>query len=134
MTEQTRFSPVRPRARFGHRACLGAAVVFGVVLATPAVPGPAAVAQAPSAAIAAAASVEQTAATKVRTLQDPRITESSSLAKSAIRRAGCGRPTTAVAARHFMPVGKAGKTVRTFELTGASHLDWEGMARSVIGE
>jgi hypothetical protein len=133
MTEQKRFSPLRPRARFGRRARLAATGVLGVVLATPAVSGPAAVAQAPSAAVETAASVEHTAATKVRTLRDPRIVESSSLAKSRYTKGRLWTANDSGGGTTLYEVGKKGKTVRTFELTGASHLDWEGMARSVIG-
>jgi hypothetical protein len=131
MTEQT-VSPVRPRVRFGTRARLAAVVALGVAVATPAVTGLASAAPSPSAARAGAA-VVKTAATKVRTLQDPRITESSSLARSRYTKGRLWTANDSGGGTTLYEVGKKGKTVRTFELTGASHKDWEGMARSVIG-
>jgi hypothetical protein len=121
-----------PRASFGTRTRLGATAVVGALLASAAVTGPGAVA-ASSAGTAVAGKVAHTAATKIRTLQDPRITESSSLARSRYRKSRWWTANDSGGGTTLYAVGKAGKTVRTFELTGASHRDWEGMARAVIG-
>jgi hypothetical protein len=132
MTKLPRVSPSRLRIRFSTRARLGAAAALCVALATPAVTGMASAAPPPSSA-AAAGTVQKTAATKVRTLQDPRIVESSSLAKSRYTKGRLWTANDSGGGTTLYEVGKKGKTVRTFELTGASHKDWEGMARSVIG-
>jgi len=132
MTEQTRAHLPRPRVRLGTRAWLGAATALGVALATPAVTGLASAAQSPS-AVGAAGAVQKTAAAKVRTLQDPRIVESSGLAKSRYTKGRLWTANDSGGGTTLYEVGRKGKTVRTFELTGASHKDWEGMARSVIG-
>jgi hypothetical protein len=122
---------VHRRAAFGTRSRLAATAAVGALLASAFATGPApAVAQASS---APAGKVVQTAATKVRTLQDPRITESSSLARSLYRKSRWWTANDSGGGTTLYAIGKSGKTVRRFELTGASHLDWEGMARSVIG-
>jgi hypothetical protein len=126
LTEHASVSPTRPRAR------LGAAALLGASLAVASVTGRPAIAQAPSTGTEVAATVEHTAATKVRTLTDPRITESSSLARSFYRKGRLWTANDSGGGTTLYAVGKAGRTVRTFNLTGASHHDWEGMARSVI--
>lgn len=133
MTEHRGVSPASPRVCFGTRTRLGATAVLGVTLASAVVTGPGAIAQAPSTRTEATASVAHTAATKVRTLQDARITESSSLARSRYRKGRLWTANDSGGGTTLYAVGRAGKTVRTFDLTGASHRDWEGMARSVSG-
>jgi hypothetical protein len=103
-----------------------------VLLASGAI-GPSTVAQAQPVGTAAATKVAHTAATKVRTLQDPRITESSSLARSRYKKGRWWTANDSGGGTTLYAIGKSGRTVRTFNLTGASHRDWEGMARSVIG-
>jgi hypothetical protein len=83
-------------------------------------------------AVPVGAEVVRTEATKVRTLQDPRITESSSLATSYYRKGRLWTANDSGGGTTLYAVGRGGATVRTFELRGASHLDWEGMARSVV--
>ena len=113
MTEQTRAHPRRPRVRFGSRAWLGAATALGVALVTPAVTGLASAAQSPS-AVGAAGAVQKTAAAKVRTLQDPRIVESSGLAKSRYTKGRLWTANDSGGGTTLYEVGKKGKTVRTF--------------------
>ncbi len=81
----------------------------------------------------AQASVLKTSSEKVRTLQDPAITESSGLARSYYSDTRLWTVNDSGGGTTLYALGKHGKTTRRFELTGAEHKDWEGMARTVIG-
>ena len=80
----------------------------------------------------AQASVLKTSSEKVRTLQDPDITESSGLARSYYSETRLWTTNDSGGGTTLYALGAEGKTTRRFELAGAEHKDWEAMARAVF--
>lgn len=78
------------------------------------------------------AQVYRTPAKKSRVIQDPSIVESSSLARSFYVKTRLWTANDSGGGTTIYALGKLGKTTAKYELTGASHKDWEGMARGVI--
>ncbi len=105
-----------------QRRVLAAALVSGLAAA-------ALVAVQPT---AADAQVYKTQAKKVRTLTDPAIKESSGLARSYYAPSRLWTHNDSGGGTTIYAIGKSGRTTAKYELTGATHKDWEGMARSVI--
>ncbi len=81
---------------------------------------------------AAEAQVAKTPASKSRVIKDPAIVESSGLARSYYVKSRLWTANDSGGGTTIYALGKHGKTTAKFELTGASHKDWEGMARTVI--
>ncbi len=81
---------------------------------------------------AAQAQVAKTPATKSRVIKDPAIVESSSLARSYYVKSRLWTANDSGGGTTIYAIGKRGGTTAKFELRGASHKDWEGMARTVI--
>jgi hypothetical protein len=63
-----------------------------------------------------------------RTIQDPDIVESSGLARSRYSDTRLWTHNDSGGGTLIYAIGKTGRTTATYELSGASHLDWEGMA------
>jgi hypothetical protein len=84
-------------------------------------------------ATSAAAKVAVTPSSKVLTIQDPAINESSGLANSGFSSTRLWTHNDSGGGTTIYALGQDGKTTARFELTGASHKDWEGMARAVSG-
>ncbi len=80
----------------------------------------------------AVAGVLKTQAVKVRTLSDPAIKESSGLARSYYQPDRLWTHNDSGGGTTIFALGKSGRTTAKYELKGASHKDWEGMARSVV--
>ncbi len=65
-----------------------------------------------------------------RTIKDPAIVESSGLARSRYSGTRLWTHNDSGGGSTIYALGASGKTTARFELSGASHLDWEGMARA----
>lgn len=86
-----------------------------------------------TASVTGPASAVTTSSTKVRTLSDPAIDESSGLARSQLSSTRLWTHNDSGGGTTIFALDAAGKTTRTFELTNASHLDWEAMASATLG-
>ncbi len=95
------------------------AAAFGVAALTVSATGP--------------ASALTTSSTKVRTLTDPAIDESSGLARSQLSSTRLWTHNDSGGGTTIYALDSAGRTDRTFELTNASHKDWEAMASATLG-
>lgn len=80
----------------------------------------------------ATAKVANTASNKILTIQDSRIDESSGLVRSNLSASRLWTTNDSGGGTTVYALDLSGRTTATYELTGASHLDWEGMAGSVI--
>lgn len=65
-----------------------------------------------------------------RTIQDPRIDESSGLARSGYLPRRLWTHNDSGGGDTLYALGKRGNTARTYQVPGVSHWDWEGMARA----
>jgi len=111
--------PLRPTPRWFARRSTVAALALSVGV------GVAVVGSLP---VSAAAGARGTLV--VRTLTDPAIVESSGLARSSFSRTRLWTHNDSGGGTTIYAIGKSGRTMARFDLTGASHLDWEGMANA----
>ncbi len=81
----------------------------------------------------AAAKVIVTSSAKILTLNDGAINESSGLARSGYSSTRLWTHNDSGGGTTLYAVDLAGRTTAKYEVTGASHKDWEGMARAVVG-
>jgi hypothetical protein len=79
------------------------------------------------------ASAAKAAATVDRTMTDPRIVESSGLARSAYGNGVLWTHNDSGGGPVIYAIGKNGATLAAYTLTGASAHDWEAMASATIG-
>ena len=86
----------------------------------------------PTAALAQPAGVESSS-TIVRTLKDPRITESSGLARSRYNTSRLWTHNDSGGGGTIYAIGPSGRTTATYELANARHWDWEAMASARRG-
>jgi hypothetical protein len=79
------------------------------------------------------AKVAVTRSSKVLTIQDSRIDESSGLVRSNLSSSRLWTVNDSGGGTTVYALDMSGRTTATYELTNASHKDWEGMASTVIG-
>lgn len=65
-----------------------------------------------------------------RTIQDPRINESSGLARSAYLRHRLWTHNDSGGGNTLYALGRRGRTAKTYQVLDVTHWDWEGMARA----
>ncbi len=111
-----------PRTQRRTAQAIAAAVAGVLALAVAAAP-----------VVPASAKVAVTPSTKVLTLKDPAINESSGLARSGYSSSRLWTHNDSGGGTTLYAIGSDGRTTARFEVAGASHKDWEGMARSVVG-
>src|SRR5262245_17271717 len=78
------------------------------------------------------AKVAQSRSWLVMTLSDQRINESSGLTRSRLAEGRLWTVNDSGGGTTLYGIDRNGRTVATFDITGASHKDWEAMAASTI--
>lgn len=122
MTSSISFNHARGRSRFPATAkAVAAATVIVTSIGLVTLPPPLA------SASGSGSSVE-------RTLKDPAIVESSGLARSRYSKTRLWTHNDSGGGATIFAIAASGRTKARFELSGASHSDWEGMASAKRGK